>query len=411
MISSSYLNFDKGYDFADILPLFGKFDTSQSIPGTDFYNFGIGDIGHVAGLDKILLACGSELSGIIHRLSSLLPGMQGHGALCERLSVLIQEETGLFTQKEDIIVTDGGCDGISAATISICEPGHGIAYAVPSFPYWCILKGTGVQQFPLLFNSPEDYQLHFGSKIIGLLRNNHNIRAIILNEPQNPMGVALSKEELFALGNYVNDHNLMVIIDDVGRGLVDLEEKWWGTYLPEDKIVIVDSFTKRFASPGLRLGFVRAPRHLIKPLRGWIANLRGGVSNLNSHLGFLLVRELERSRMLYIVRDEIKPRLKQLREGLAHLPFDQAGVFPPTWGIYCLLNFIDLKKERGISGRDIVKALRKKNVVVMDDRFLFPPEINTVDRDSYIRLSVGGEHRVTEGMIKFNQVLSDLATH
>ena len=403
------ISFQNGYDFAEVLPLFTQIgpDSEHTEPAP--YNLGIGDIKAVPGLEPILLEASKRLGAEMPSLTSNLPGMQGHWELCEALAEIVASETGLSLSPDEIIITDGGCDGIALSALASCGSEDGVAYALPAFPYWCVLAATGLRQVPVLFETPIEYQRSFGEKMIETFKRDTKVKAFILNEPQNPMGLPVEPSQLRLLGEYVSSRDITVICDDVGRGLMPISADWWGRHFPPDKIIIVDSFTKRFACPGLRLGFVHTPAHYMKTLRGLVANLRGGVSNLAAHFGHLLIEELKSANKMEIVRETVAGRLSDLKEGLADFPEKMLDVFRPAWGIYALLSFAKLKRKAGITGRAVVVRMRENGILAMNDGFLYPADLAWTDRDSFVRLSVGGESRILDALARLREVLQILA--
>jgi len=392
-------------DFCDHLPLFYKAPSrAGEVPGA--YDFGISDLRRIPGLEGAIQAAARSLSACADSLCSRLPGMQGHGELCEALAALVSGETGVPTSTDQLVLTDGGCDGIALAALAVCGPGEGVAYAVPAFPYWWVFSHAGIPQIPVLFDDPQDYRANFGRKMVEVLQNEPRVKAIILNEPHNPLGVAIAESSLMELADYVARRDVVVIMDEVGRGLVSISpETWWGAGLPLDKIILVDSFTKRFGLPGLRLGFVRTCNPFLSKIRGRVANCRAGVSNLSAQLGLHIMNEITTTHVHMNIKSEIYNRIRSLSETLHERIPEYISYFPPSWGMYCLLDCRKLNSVFEISGRSLAARLMSYGVRVMDDKFLYPPGLYTYRREDFIRLSVGAESRVEEGVERLCKLL------
>lgn len=394
-------------DLCDFLPAF--LSTAQPYERSD-YDFGISDIRNVPGWDSLLRVAALEAASKVPSLATRLPGMQGHGELCEFLASLITHETGFTTAAKDMILTDGGCDGIALAARAVCGSGEGIAYAVPSFPYWWVLSHAGIPQLPVVFSDARDYSRNFGSKMVQALRDEPRLRAVIVNEPHNPLGVALSHPALCELAEYVTKHDVMVILDDVGRGVVEYpKDKWWGSVFPAEKIIVVDSFTKRYGVPGLRLGFVGPCTRYLPHVRGMIANCRAGVSNVAAQTGLCIAEQLRRVGIESAIRSEIASRLAAMRQSLPSALPDTVRYVLPEWGMYCV---VDCSRylPNAMSGRELAAHLRAVGLRVMDDRFLFPPGVAVELRRGLIRLSVGAESRVAEGVTRLGALLRQFAS-
>jgi aspartate/methionine/tyrosine aminotransferase len=395
-------------DFCDHLPLFYN-PPSNVVELQGAYDFGISDLRHIPGLERAIQTATRGLVECADSLCTRLPGMQGHGELCEALAVLVTSETGIPTSADQVVLTDGGCDGITLAALAACGPSEGVAYAVPAFPYWWVLSHAGVPQTPVLFDDPQDYSVNFGRKIVDVLQKEPRLKAIILNEPHNPLGVAITETSLAELVEYLARRDVFVIMDDVGRGLVSVSpETWWGAGLSPDRIILVDSFTKRFGLPGLRLGFVVTWNPLLSKIRGRVANCRAGVSNISAQLGLCILNEIVSQGLHAVIKREIHTRTDTMVKKLQRELPDYISFIPPTWGMYCLLGCRKLGALLGLPVRSIAECLVSRGVRVMDDRFLYPPGLCADRRDNFLRLSVGAESRVEEGVERLCELLHSL---
>ncbi len=96
--------------------------------------------------------------------------------------------------------------------------------------------------------------------------NRNRPDAVFFCNPNSPTGQAVSKEELYELIEAANRRKVRVIVDET---FVDYCEE--RSILPQsDKypcLVVLRSFTKFFGLPGLRVGYVIAPRETIARIR------------------------------------------------------------------------------------------------------------------------------------------------
>ena len=82
-------------------------------------------------------------------------------------------------------------------------------------------------------------------------------RAIALSNPGNPTGVVYTREEVEMLAKIAKEHNLFIIADEVYReftyeGLIATSFGEMTDIL--DRVIIVDSVSKRFSACGARIG-------------------------------------------------------------------------------------------------------------------------------------------------------------
>ena len=92
-------------------------------------------------------------------------------------------------------------------------------------------------------------------------------KAIIVNSPNNPTGVVLSKDELQAIARVAAAHDLFIISDEVYEGMVFDGRKHVSIgSLPEarDRTITVSGVSKSYSMAGWRLGFLGAPEPIVR---------------------------------------------------------------------------------------------------------------------------------------------------
>jgi threonine-phosphate decarboxylase len=91
---------------------------------------------------------------------------------------------------------------------------------------------------------------------------------IILANPNNPSGSLIPRDALLALVEVCEARGVTVVVDEAFIDFVEggsLKE-WLDRF---SRLVLLRSMTKFFALPGLRLGYVLAPHHLMGRLSPW----------------------------------------------------------------------------------------------------------------------------------------------
>ncbi len=92
---------------------------------------------------------------------------------------------------------------------------------------------------------------------------------VFLCNPNNPTGVALSKDQVLRLADRCREHGCLLVVDEAYVEFTDRPQDV--TVLPEaphdDNLVVLRSLTKFFAVPGLRLGYLVAAPPLVETLR------------------------------------------------------------------------------------------------------------------------------------------------
>ena len=195
-------------------------------------------------------------------------GMSGLLALREAASQFVAEKYNLQYRPEDeILVTIGATEALSATLTAILEPGDVVLLPAPAYPgYEPIIKlmGASVVEIDTTDNrfvlSPEALEK-------ALEEQGDRVKAVILNYPANPTGVTNSKEQMQDLASVLKKYEVFVVCDEVyseltytGRPHVSL-----GSYL-RDQAIIINGLSKSHAMTGWRLGFIFAPAPLTAQL-------------------------------------------------------------------------------------------------------------------------------------------------
>ena len=158
--------------------------------------------------------------------------------------------------------------------------------------------------------------------------------AIFLNTPQNPTGAVLSEQTLREIADIARRHDLWIVSDEAYEDVIYEPHKHFsiGSLVPEysEKVISIFSFSKSYAMPGLRTGYIvtkspllhdRIPKLLrctingVNSLAQWAA--LAAVTGDQSQLPQMRAEYLER-------RDTLIAALSQI-EGVR--PFTPGGAF------------------------------------------------------------------------------------
>ena len=371
---------------ADVSNFFGTLrDYSQQ---TDKYNLGLGEISCRNKLLNEFENHSDKVMKNITRLTRHYPGTQGYLPLNEKLAELIKLETGREVSPEEIVLTNGAYDAISHAIFTYADISNKVAFPVPSFPYWGNTVRTSTFNNPLLCRTPEDYS----HNIARLVREgtDSNVQLLILNNPHNPLGVSISKSQALELDDFVCETDMKIVLDDVYRAFNS--EKWVGHHFEPEHVITVDSLSKRFGLPGLRLGFVHLPKEEVKFFRASLANHYVGVNMASVVLADSLLELFLNEPKLNNIPGIIARRQEELDSSLRKIkgvnsPKPKGGMFRL---MYCN-NPLSLQKK-----------LADNNVIVKPSDESFPEEVK--DKPGFVRLSVGGEHRIKQAVEKIREV-------
>jgi aspartate aminotransferase len=173
--------------------------------------------------------------------------------LREALSLKFKEENGFSVSPQEIIVTSGASEALAIALAALLNPGDEVLISNPGFVSYNalteILNGRAVS-VPLaedLTMKPEAV----------LEKITQKTRAIVLNSPSNPTGAVSSREDIKALAEIAEDHNITILSDEVYEYFI-YEGEHVSPASYSDNVITVNATSKSYAMTGWRLGYVAA---------------------------------------------------------------------------------------------------------------------------------------------------------
>ena len=169
------------------------------------------------------------------------------------------EKMGIHYASDDILVTTGGSEALLFTCLSILDPGDEVIIPEPYYPnYRTFITSAGGVICALPTVPEEGYRYADRERIEKLI--NGNTRAIMLTNPGNPTGVVLSEDEMRMIADVAKEHDLYIISDEVYREFCYHDSgkiPCMGHFDDiADRLIIIDSVSKRFSSCGARIGCV-----------------------------------------------------------------------------------------------------------------------------------------------------------
>ena len=157
---------------------------------------------------------------------------------------------------EEIFVTSGASEALTIILSIVAGGGGEVLVFEPCYTnYLSFAAQADVTMMPITLKVEDGY--HFGS--IDRLRAcvTPKTRAILLCNPSNPTGTVYTMEELEAVATVALENDLFVICDEVYREFVfdgGTPRSFTQFESLAQRIIVVDSVSKRFNSCGVRIG-------------------------------------------------------------------------------------------------------------------------------------------------------------
>lgn len=176
-----------------------------------------------------------------------------------------KREYGLEYKKEQVLVSCGGKHALYNVLQAVLDEGDEVV--VPS-PYWVsysdmTLLAGGV---PKLIQTTEKNGFRITAEE---LKNalTAKTRIFILNSPCNPTGAAYSREELEALSRVLEQHDCLIVSDDIYEKIVYDNFRFHSiaAVSPKlrDRTIICNAVSKTYAMTGWRIGYTLGPADMI----------------------------------------------------------------------------------------------------------------------------------------------------
>lgn len=195
-------------------------------------------------------------------------GMAGLLELRQAASAFVKEKYHLtYNPDNEILVTIGATEALSASLTAILEPGDKVLLPAPAYPgYEPVVNLVGAEVVEIDTRS-NDFVLTPEMLEEAILKEGEALKAVILNYPTNPTGVTYSRQQIKNLAEVLKKYPIFVISDEVyaeltytGESHVSIAE-----YLP-DQTILISGLSKSHAMTGWRLGLIFAPAVLTAQL-------------------------------------------------------------------------------------------------------------------------------------------------
>tara|TARA_Y100001968_G_C19429344_1_gene756116 strand:+ start:1381 stop:2532 length:1152 start_codon:yes stop_codon:yes gene_type:complete len=191
----------------------------------------------------------------------------GDPELREAIANKLRKINNIPASIENILVTNGGKQAIYNLFQIILNPGDEVLIPTPywlSYPEMVLLAGAK----PIFVNSSQSN----GFKLqIEQLENKitDKTRLLILNSPNNPTGLILSKDEIESIAEFLRKYPQIVLMSDEIYEFLLAENQVhysFAAIAPDliDRVFTVNGFAKAWAMTGWRIGYLVGNSKIIK---------------------------------------------------------------------------------------------------------------------------------------------------
>jgi len=182
----------------------------------------------------------------------------GTNELRDAVARYVQGKTGVTTEPENILVTQGAVLSVATAFLSLVEPGDEVLLPDPGWPNYSMAV-------PLFHGSNVFYNLTAQNNFLPDVEQIESLitertKLLLLCSPSNPTGQVYDEELTQQLMDLARRHDLWVLADEIyGEIIFDgVDHVSAAAHDPDGRVLLVTGMSKSYAMTGYRVGFTRA---------------------------------------------------------------------------------------------------------------------------------------------------------
>ena len=292
--------------------------------------------------------------------------------LLDAIAEKLRTRNRIPAQTRDVIVVNGGMQGLFGAFQSIVNPGDEVLLFSP---YWTPIKDLVAHCQGKSVLVPTDEAREYGFEKTLARYATERTRAIYYNTPQNPSGVVFTPEEAKAVAAFVQERDIVVVADEAYEDLLYDGEHCSIASLDGmfERTISTFTFSKSYSMTGWRLGYAVAPEPWMTGLKKATLYSSNGVSTPTQWAGVAALKidvaTFEQIREQYRIRRDL------LLSGLNEIGLPCK---PPAGAFYALPDVSRISKD----SREAAEILLNRAQVATVPGIVFGPQ-----GESHVRFS------------------------
>jgi len=215
----------------------------------------------------------------------------GLPALKAAIADKTRRDSGYDIDPSQVIVTNGGKQAVYEAFATILDPGDEVILPAP---YWTTypeaIRLAGGVPVEVLADETQHYLVTVEQLEAA---RTESTKALLFCSPSNPTGAVYSREQVLAIGKWVEDNDLWVICDEIYEHLTydGVEAVSMPVAVPElrDNCIIVNGVAKTYAMTGWRVGWLIGPSDVVKAATNLQSHATSNVANVSQRAALAAV--------------------------------------------------------------------------------------------------------------------------
>jgi aspartate/methionine/tyrosine aminotransferase len=267
-------------------------------------------------------ACRALDNGHTHYTHSL-----GMIELREAVSEHYLKTYGVSVDPDQIVISSGTSPAMFVMFSALLEKGDQVIVSDPHYAcYPNFIKF--VQGEPVFIPVYEEDGFQYRPEAIEK-KITRKTKGIFVNSPSNPTGNLLSKKRMEAIAALsLKPDSPYIISDEIYHGLV-YEGKEHSILEFTEKAFVFNGFSKLYAMTGLRLGYMIAPKHFIRPIQKLQQNFFISANAMVQVAGIAAFKEAEEDilRMKRIYNERRQFMIRRLKDMGLGITVEPTGAF------------------------------------------------------------------------------------
>ena len=357
--------------------------------GEAVINLGIGEPRNKTPLSAVIASAAKLTSGEVKYVAP-----DGVPSLKKAVVRYTEENYDCLVMPENVIITNGAKQSLFNIFYSILNPGDEVVVLAP---YWVSYNQMikMCQGVPVVV-APEDgtFTPHF-EEIERAVTS--STRAIIVNSPNNPSGNIYPPELIEKIVAMCESRGIFMVCDDIYHKLTFDNHKAVPAYhfakkdVENSHIIVVNGVAKLYGMTGFRVGWVIAPRELVRVMTNVTVQITSGVSPVSQAAAEGALTGVQS--MVEALRLQIQNNRNVLLQEMKS--FNGVRLIEPQGTFYALPNICVYDNDSVAVSKFLLK--KAKVVVVPGKEF---------GMEGHIRISFAGSaNEVTEGVSRIKWAL------
>lgn len=268
----------------------------------------------------------------------------------------------IYDPRQEVLVTVGVSEALDLAVRALLSPGDEVLIPEPCYVSYqaCVMLAGGV---PVPVPTTIDHEFRVTPGQLEKLVTPRT-KALLIGYPNNPTGAIMPQQELAAIARFAEEHDLIVISDEIYADLTYEGVHTCFASLPamRDRTILLNGFSKAYAMTGWRIGYALSNPDFIAAMNK-IHQYTMLCAPITAQLGAIEALRHGKDKMEKMVA-EYNCRRQLMRAGLQNIGLT---CFEPKGAFYIFPSI----KETGLSSMQFAEQLllSEKVAVVPGDAF------------------------------------------